>query len=214
MTMHVTSGASGLYMENVWLWTADHDIDDASNTQISIYNGRGLLIESTAGTIWLVGTGVEHHTLYQYQFSSTKNIFGAQLQTETPYMQPSPNAETPFPVVTSLNDPNFATSCSGVSGNCAMAWGLRVLSSSDINIYGAGFYSFFNDYSTTCSDQDGPENCQDYILSLEGSYSDINIYNLNTVGSESMVTESGKSLASYSDNVNVFPDTIALFRSG
>lgn len=30
LMMHVTTGASGLYMENVWLWTADHDIDDVS----------------------------------------------------------------------------------------------------------------------------------------------------------------------------------------
>lgn len=42
MAMHVTKGASGLYMENVWLWTADHDIDDQQNTQITIYSGRGL----------------------------------------------------------------------------------------------------------------------------------------------------------------------------
>lgn len=53
MTMHVTPSASGLYMENVWLWTADHDIDDPSNRQLTIYNGRGLFIESTAGTFWL-----------------------------------------------------------------------------------------------------------------------------------------------------------------
>lgn len=53
MLMHVTSSASGLYMENNWLWTADHDIDDSSNTQITIYSGRGLLIESTSGTFWL-----------------------------------------------------------------------------------------------------------------------------------------------------------------
>jgi len=53
MTMHITPSASGLYMENVWLWTADHDIDDSSNTQITIYNGRGLYIESATGTFWL-----------------------------------------------------------------------------------------------------------------------------------------------------------------
>jgi glucan 1,3-beta-glucosidase len=53
MSMHVTPGAAGLYMENCWLWTADHDIDDQANTQISVYAGRGLLIESTAGNIWL-----------------------------------------------------------------------------------------------------------------------------------------------------------------
>ena len=27
MSMHVTKSASGLYMENNWFWTADHDID-------------------------------------------------------------------------------------------------------------------------------------------------------------------------------------------
>lgn len=49
--MHITSSASGVYMENVWLWTADHDLDSASNTQISVYSGRGLLIEGK--NIWL-----------------------------------------------------------------------------------------------------------------------------------------------------------------
>lgn len=29
LTMHVTKSATGLYLENVWLWTADHDLDDA-----------------------------------------------------------------------------------------------------------------------------------------------------------------------------------------
>jgi len=53
MSMHITPSASGLYMENNWLWTADHDIDDPDNTMLTIYNGRGLLIESTAGTFWL-----------------------------------------------------------------------------------------------------------------------------------------------------------------
>ena len=40
----------------------------------------------------------------------------------------------------------------------------------------------------------------------------MNIYNLNTVGVESMITRDGVSLANYSDNVDVFPDTIAVFR--
>lgn len=53
MSMRITSVASGLYMENVWLWTADHDIDDVVDTQISIYTGRGLSVESTTGNFWL-----------------------------------------------------------------------------------------------------------------------------------------------------------------
>lgn len=51
MSMHITSAASNVYLENVWLWTADHDLESPSNTQISIYSGRGLLIEGK--NIWL-----------------------------------------------------------------------------------------------------------------------------------------------------------------
>ena len=51
MSMHITSSASGVYLENVWLWTADHDLDSADNTQISVYTGRGLLVEGE--NIWL-----------------------------------------------------------------------------------------------------------------------------------------------------------------
>ena len=96
LTMHITPSAQGLYMENVWLWTADHDVEDANLTQITIYAGRGLLIESGAGTLWLVGTAVEHHTLYQYQLSSTRDIFMGQIQTETAYYQPDPPAVLPI----------------------------------------------------------------------------------------------------------------------
>ena len=86
LTMHVTQSATGLYLENVWLWTADHDLDDPNSTQITVYTGRGLLIESTDGNLWLVGTAVEHHALYQYQLSNTQSVFMGQIQTETPYV--------------------------------------------------------------------------------------------------------------------------------
>ena len=211
MAVHITSSASNLYLENNWFWTADHDIDSAGNTQISVFAGRGMLVESKSGTIWLSGTAVEHHTLYQYQFSGTQDIYLAQPQTETPYYQPNPSAPTPFTVNAAINDPNFASSCAGQSGNCANAWGFRVLNSKGIYTYSAGFYSFFNSYSTTCSNNPGPENCQNNIVDIEGS-SDVNIYNLNTVGTTNMATVNGAAVAKYSDNLNVFPDTIALFK--
>jgi glucan 1,3-beta-glucosidase len=47
MSLHITSSAKNVYFENNWFWTADHDVDDASNTQISIYTGRGALIEGS-----------------------------------------------------------------------------------------------------------------------------------------------------------------------
>jgi glucan 1,3-beta-glucosidase len=51
MSMHITSVASNVYLENVWLWTADHDLESPTNTQISIYSGRGLLVEGK--NVWL-----------------------------------------------------------------------------------------------------------------------------------------------------------------
>ena len=30
LAMHITKPAAGIYLENVWLWTADHDLDDPS----------------------------------------------------------------------------------------------------------------------------------------------------------------------------------------
>jgi glucan 1,3-beta-glucosidase len=85
MTMHVTKWASNLYMENNWFWVADHDLDDTlnNNTQITLYAGRGLLVESLQGKLWLYGTAVEHHVKYEYQFVDTKDVFMGQVQTET-----------------------------------------------------------------------------------------------------------------------------------
>ncbi|KAI1437042.1 glycoside hydrolase family 55 protein [Xylaria sp. CBS 124048] len=213
MLMHVTPKATGLYMENTWLWTADHDIEDSTNTQVTVYSGRGLYIESTVGNFWLVGTAVEHNHLYNYQFANTKNIFVSMFQTETPYYMPLPDATKPFPIVSSLNDPDFTTSCSGISGNCAETWGLRIINSSNFYVYGAGHYSFFNNYSTTCSTVAAGENCQSRIVSLE-KVSNINIYGLSTIGSLSMLDKDGTSVASWKDNVNVFPSNIMLYRSG
>jgi glucan 1,3-beta-glucosidase len=137
--MHVTTSASGLYMENVWLWAADHDLDDATLRQISVYAGRGLLVESTAGNLWLVGTSVEHFARYQYQFLNTQNIYAGQIQTETPYYQPNPTGRSPYPLI-AATDPSFDLSCpAGKSAdNCAEAWGLVVKASNNVLIYGAG----------------------------------------------------------------------------
>ncbi|KAK4150377.1 glucan 1,3-beta-glucosidase [Chaetomidium leptoderma] len=214
MAMHVTRGASGLYMENVWLWTADHDIDEHLNTQITIYSGRGLYIESENGPFWLWGTGSEHFVLYQYQLANTRNIFMGQIQTETPYFQPTPNALVPFPPVASLNDPDFRASCAGVEGNCAAAWGVRVINSRDVSIYGAGLYSFFDNYSTACSTFTAGQTCQQRITSIEGSSSNINIYNLNTIGTREMINRDGARVAWFADNVNTFASNVAVYKSG
>lgn len=85
LSLHITPWASGLYLENNWLWVADHDLDDSlnNNTQITVYAGRGLLDQSIQGRVWLYGTAVEHHVKYEYQFVDTRDVFMGQIQTET-----------------------------------------------------------------------------------------------------------------------------------
>lgn len=70
-------------------------------------------------------------------------------QTIRRYYQPNPNALTPFTPNTAIHDPDFASSCSGSTGNCALGWGLRVVNSTDLHVYGAGLYSFFNNYDAS-----------------------------------------------------------------
>lgn len=57
-----------------------------------------------------------------------------------------------------------------------------------------------------------PQNCQNNIVDLEGTLSNINIYNLGTVGVVNQVVENGNVLAASTDNANAFADVIALFR--
>lgn len=125
------------------------------------------------------------------------------------YYQPNPDAaHSPYPTNAAIQDPVF-TECFG--GNCD-ALALRILDTNQLTIYGAGLYSFFNDYSTTCSNYPSPENCQGAIFSVEGSTANLVLYTLSTVGTTNMIVRNGTSLAQYSDNLDVFTDTIAYFK--
>ncbi|KAK4151575.1 pectate lyase superfamily protein-domain-containing protein [Chaetomidium leptoderma] len=203
MSMHITASAAGLYTENCWLWVADHDIEEgANNEQITIYAGRGLLVEGSQGPLWLVGSSVEHHQFYEYQFVGAKNVFMGQIQTETAYYQPNPDARLPFEALEKYHDPVLAQGESG--------WGLRVVDSTGLLAYGAGLYSFFDNYDVNCSQIGKGATCQKRIFSVEGE-SDIRVYNLNTVGTNKMITVDGVDVAAYEDNIDGFVHSIALF---
>ncbi|KAI4204581.1 MAG: hypothetical protein LQ346_001590 [Caloplaca aetnensis] len=213
-SMHVTESAKGLYMENVWLWTADHDLDDKTFTNITVYSGRGLNMQASE-RVWLIGTSSEHHSLYQYQFSHTRALFAGQIQSESAYHQPNPAAPAPFAPDLQIHDPTFSSSCKEGRGQCS-GWGLRILDSEDIAIYGAGLYSFFRNYNNSCSFPGSGSDCQPSLLSIEGAGTrKVGIYNLNTVGASSMVDVNtrgvGRSVADATDNVGVFPNSIAVF---
>jgi glucan 1,3-beta-glucosidase len=192
------------YLENNWLWVADHELDMAGHNETNIYNGRGLLIESQ-GPVWLYGTSVEHSQLYNYQVANAKNIFMGAIQTETAYMQSSPDAlGAGFSPNPAYSDPTFGTCTDEL---CKKTWGLRIVESSDVYVYGAGLYSFFDNYQQECL---ATESCQDNMVSLECSES-VYLYGLSTKAATNMVLVDGTSQALQSDNTNGFCQTIALF---
>jgi glucan 1,3-beta-glucosidase len=149
-----------------------------------------------------------------------------QIQTETAYHQPNPDASIPFPDNAALSDPVFTPSpsypilpnvtanSSSTPFNTASGYGLRILRSNNILGYGLGLYSFFDNYSTNCSAIGAGAVCQKRIFSIEGDRSsyDINLYNLNTVGATQQITRDGIDLASNVDNNSTFVDTINVFR--
>ncbi|KIM34208.1 glycoside hydrolase family 55 protein [Serendipita vermifera MAFF 305830] len=199
LSMHITTGASA-YLENVWLWNADHTLDDdPQETQIDVFSGRGILVEGT--DIWLVGTGSEHHLFYQYRFHGAKNVYAGIIQTETPYFQPSPAAPSPFPVSAAFKDPDVSVTGSALA--------LSIESSSDILIYGAGLYSFFRAYAQTCLDT---KNCQAEIATVSDSTS-VNIYSLSTVAVTYQLVYNGQQTINQSANINGFASTVTAWSS-
>lgn len=205
MMLHVTDQASA-YIENSWVWTADHELDQPGQTQVSIYTGRGVLIEGN-GPVWLYGTASEHHQLYNYQVANARNVFMGMIQAETPYYQSNPSSLRPFtPQKQGWNDPDFS-SCT--TDTCRKSWGLRVVDSSDLYIYGAGLYSFFDNYGQKCLDS---ESCQENMVEVDGC-SDVHLFGLSTKASSNMISSAaGKSLVPQGDNKSTFCSTIGLFR--
>lgn len=111
-----------------------------------------------------------------------------------------------------MSDPRFSQNATTGGIPNADAWGLRIVNSEDLLFYGVGLYSFFNNYSTSCSNQGNGETCQNRIFELDSSSQGVSVYNLNTVGTHNMIVLDGKDIAYYGDNLDGFIDTIALFR--
>ncbi|PNP39417.1 hypothetical protein TGAMA5MH_08623 [Trichoderma gamsii] len=200
MLLHLTPNSSG-YFENIWAWVADHDLDNPNNafayetsdgvpqnvqTQIGVYAGRGILIESQ-GPVWFWGSSSEHSELYNYQLAHASNIFLSHMQTETPYYQPEQYLDllAYSPGQGSFtSDPTFSD-CS--SNNCMSSWALRALNSSNIFIYSAGFYSFFDNYVLGCGNR---QDCQEHIIQTD-YVGQLYLYNLFTFGVDELVSPAG-----------------------
>ncbi|KAF7372867.1 Glucan 1,3-beta-glucosidase [Mycena sanguinolenta] len=197
--LHITETSSG-YFENVWVWNADHDLDDPNQSQINSYSGRGVLIESINGPVWLVGTASEHHVIYQYAFNNAENIYAGLIQTETPYFQPTPSYPSPFSTNLTYGDPSEAG---------LYAWGLVITNSVNVFVYGAGLYSFFQSYDSSCVPN---RNCQESMVLIDEESAAVYLYQLTTAGSTNMISYPGNvSVALQADNIDGFASTISLW---
>lgn len=211
MLMHMTEKSSG-YLENVWMWVSDHDMEDADQIQINVYAARGILIESQ-GPTWLWGTAAEHAVLYQYQLSGARNVVLGLIQTEAPYFQPLPKAPTPFEkgLLAFKDDPTF-DDCPSSSKTCAVAWALRMVDSTDVYIISGGFYIWFQDYSQDCI-YSGSNDCQRSAFYVEQSYN-VWVYNLITIGAVEMVTPLNGQPVTAANNRNGFASSIVTWLGG
>jgi glucan 1,3-beta-glucosidase len=117
------------------------------------------------------------------------------IQTETPYYQPSPAPPSPFSVNSAYSDPNSSINA---------AWGLWVATSSNILVFGAGHYSFFQNYAQACLPN---ANCQSQIVNID-STSSIAIYGLSTVGTTYQLSVNQQGVISASANPDGFQDTV------
>ncbi|RDW56893.1 pectin lyase fold factor [Coleophoma crateriformis] len=189
MMLHITPEANG-YFENMWAWVADHDLDDAANTQITVAVARGILVESTQGPTWFYGTASEHSMLYQYNFYNATNTFAGMIQTESPYFQFTAATESPGPYKSSVglftNDPVFPDStCTASSELCNFGWAVIMEDNTNLTIAGAGLYSWYDNYLETCVDT---QNCQQRLVLDSGGNSGLYWWNLITIGAVEMIS--------------------------
>jgi hypothetical protein len=119
-------------------------------------------------------------------------------------MQNNPNALASFQPLEEWADPGFED-C--FLPTCAKTYGLVVQDSTYIFVYGAGLYSFFNNYDSGCITT---TNCQQFMVSIKGSEA-VYLFGLNTVAVQTLVEVEGVSLVPAGANVNTFCNTLALF---
>ncbi|CAK7205467.1 hypothetical protein SEUCBS139899_008242 [Sporothrix eucalyptigena] len=203
LMLHITDGASG-YFDNMWLWVADHliddpDLNDANNTmpQLSVYVARGMLIESREAT-WLYGTASEHSVYYQYNFNRAQNIFTTMIQSEAPYYQPMPTPPVPFGgdvVGLFTGDPWFGgdSGCAKTDdlAGCDSGWAVLLRGCQNIHIGSAGTYAWFRSYSEDCIDT---QQCQKTLWLVDYNDNNVTLNHVVGIGSKNILSANGKAI--------------------
>ncbi|KAB8349588.1 hypothetical protein FH972_023612 [Carpinus fangiana] len=187
------SASSSAYIDNVWVWTADHDVDSTPDAGLQIIStGRGVLVEATKGT-WLVGIGSEHHWLYNLNYVRAENVYSALQQTESPYMQGAGAVLTlPAPwdeVNADYGDLDWSW-CDGGDQRCRTNVAQNFEGGKDLFVYGGANWAFFDgewngDYGASC---DG--NCQTNMNRVGADPTNLQAYSMNVKSADNVFLDS------------------------
>lgn len=142
--IHLTKSSSA-YIENVWNWVADHDVEE-NGDGTNIAAKGGVLVESTKGT-WLHALGSEHWWLYQLNFNRAENVVVSMLQSETNYEQGDQAQTVPphpwNPDTGRWNDPDFSH-CKQQDTRCRMGFGNYITGGKNIYHYTSASWAFYS----------------------------------------------------------------------
>ncbi|KAI0013268.1 glycoside hydrolase family 55 protein [Xylariaceae sp. FL0662B] len=191
MLAHFTPSSSA-YVDNMWGWTADHDLDGIGSQYISV--GRGILIESK-GPSWFIGFASEHNTLYEVNINKAENLFIGFQQSETPYWQgnnSTHNAPDPWDPVALDSDPDFSW-CGADDARCRMSVYQRISDSKNLSLYAGGFWTFFNDNELCKGD------CQKDAVRIDSS-TGVYYFGIGVNNIANLVIKDGEALVTSASN--------------
>ncbi|KAI5288229.1 hypothetical protein KEM54_005374 [Ascosphaera aggregata] len=175
--------SSSVYVENTWVWVADHMTEGDGGSNIA--GKAGVRVESTQGT-WLYGLGSEHWWFYSLGLVNAKNVAVALLQAETNYDQgirapDNRQAPTPWTPNTKEGDPTFSTCASAA---CRVGYAAWITGGSDIFLYGEGGYKFGDGSDDRAA---GDVNNQKYMNWIDQLPTNIQIYGVTTHGASNIL---------------------------
>ncbi|KAF7359324.1 hypothetical protein MSAN_01274800 [Mycena sanguinolenta] len=224
MALHLTRDSTA-YLEGMWVWLADHELDQDGVSKLTIFAGRGILSESQ-GPVWMLGAAckmqsrldldigftdvprnlqlnISHFIIHNCSMRKNTILPYCKLRRRvTPYFQPyTVTLPYPFNKSSEYGDPDFPP-------DVTMAWALTVRSSTEIVVFGAGLYSFFSNYSQACLET---RNCQNQIVNIS-SDSSVYIYSLATVSSTFQISADGKGVVNQTDNISGFTSTVTVWQ--
>ncbi|KAI1495572.1 glycoside hydrolase family 55 protein [Biscogniauxia marginata] len=208
MLAHFTSSSSA-YVDDMWAWTADHDLDGSNSQTISV--GRGVLIESTRPS-WFFGLGSEHNTLYEVNINHARDVFIGFQQSETPYWQGtnSPRlAPDPWSAPAALalpSDPDFAW-CGAADAQCRMSVYQGVAASRDLRLYAGGFWTFFGGGEACAPGED----CQRDGVRVDGDSAGIYYLGLGVNRVANLVVRDGEPVVRSADNRGGWSANVAAY---